>query len=297
MSRAGVEPTEAPPRTGPPPPAPVPALAVFSRPLTISDVLDGGFEVIKARPRTVLTIAALFVVPLSLIIAAYDPGIFGGDALTSLTDPDTYEEGAESSDGNLGLTILSTLVTSLLVTAMAAPIARLVEAWYMGRDLTATAACRSVGKGWFAVAVGFVAVHLIEAVGTVLLVLPGIIAMTFLMVTAPAIAVERVGPFRALRRSFQLVRPRFWSVLWTALLVGLIAGALNLLLPLLPLAAASLVGFGGLEYVAAAGTVAASLLTLPFTAAVAVMVYFDLRVRNEGLDLQMGLAANFGERS
>ncbi|MGI9641730.1 MAG: hypothetical protein ACR2N9_02995 [Acidimicrobiia bacterium] len=273
----------------------VPVLAVFDRPLTIADILDGGFEIIKARPRQVLTIACLFVLPLAALVALADPGIFGGDALTALTDPETYDEGAETSDGNFGLTIMSTMVTSLLITVIAAPIARMVQSWYVGRELSVAEACRGMGSSWVSLLVGFVLVHLIEAAATLLLVLPGVAAMAFLMVTAPAIAVERLGPFRGVQRSFRLVRPRFWTVLWIAVLSAVVAGTLSVLLPLLPLAVTSLFGFGGHEYVAAVGTVAASLLTLPFTAAVAVMTYFDLRVRTEGLDLQVALKHSFGE--
>ena len=36
-----------------------------------------------------------------------------------------------------------------------------------------------------------------------------------------------------------------------------------------------------------------SLITVPFVAGTATLLYFDLRVRSEGLDLELGIAAHF----
>ena len=271
----------------------VPHLAVFERPVTVADVLDGAFQVIKFRPRTVVAVAALFVVPVGLLVAIADIGVLGGDVVSTLTDPETYEENSTAGDSDLGLTVFSTLVSSFLVTLIAAPLARLVEAWYVGRDPSPADLISGLGWSWGAIIVGFVVVHVIEGVATVFFLLPGLVAMTCLLVVAPAIAVERLGPFRAVRRSFDLVRRRFWSTLWVALLAGLVANTLSVLLPLLPLAIAALFGFGGEQYVAAAGTVASSLLTLPFVAGAAVITYFDLRVRTEGLDIDLAIGEQF----
>lgn len=272
---------------------PVPVLPVFERPLTVADVLDGAFQVIKARPRHIVTIAALFVVPVGLLVAFADVGVLGGDVVSTLTDPETYEENSTAAEGDFGITVISTLVSSALITLMAAPIARLVEAWYLRRDPSVAEVVRGLGWGWLSIAVGYLLVHVVEAVGTVLLLLPGLVAMVLLLVTAPVIAVERIGPLAGMRRSFQLTRRRFWSTLWIALLAALVANTLGFLLPLVPLAVTGLFGFGGEQYVVAAGTIASSLLTLPFVAAAAVMTYFDLRVRTEGLDLQMALHDHF----
>jgi len=271
-------------------------LAVFSRPLTISDVLDGAFQIIKARPRTIIAIAAWFVLPVGLLIAVADVGVLGGDLITTLSDPATYEEGnTANSDGGFGFTILSILVSSGLVTLIAAPIARVVDSWHKGRDLSARQAFMALGSSWLTVVGSFVLVHLLEAVGTLLLVLPGLVAMVFMLVVTPVVAIEGVGPVAAMRRSYELVKHRFWTVLWIALLSALVANILSALLPLLPLALTALFGFGGEQYVIAVGTIAASLLTLPFVAASAVLVYFDLRVRAEGLDIQAALGEHFGD--
>ncbi|MFV2039660.1 MAG: hypothetical protein ACC660_05415 [Acidimicrobiales bacterium] len=272
-------------------------MPIFIRPLTIADVLDGAFHVIMARPRTIITIAAWFVLPVGLLVAYFDVGLLGGDFVTALTDPATFEEGSNSTGGNFGLSILSTLGPSALITHMAAQIARVVEGGYLGRDLTARQAMAGLGWSWVAVVVAFVVVHLLEALGTLLLVLPGLAAMALFMVTTPVLAIERLGPFRAIRRSFHLVRQRFWPTMWIALLAGLVSNTLSIVLPLLPVAVVAQFGLGGEQYVVAVGTIAASLLTLPFVAASAVLAYLDLRVRTEGMDLELAIVEQFEDRA
>src|SRR5437762_4971579 len=68
-----------PPRYGPPPGyGRAPALPKGGsartgplplHPMTLSDVLDGAFKLLKANARTVLTVTAVFVVPIQLIAA------------------------------------------------------------------------------------------------------------------------------------------------------------------------------------------------------------------------------------
>jgi len=114
-----------------------------------------------------------------------------------------------------------------------------------------------------------------------------------------ALLFEDVGPVKALRRSFGLVRGSWWRVLGILLvgvvLVSFLAGILQGMLTLIPAALA-----GGNDVVLAitsviAGTVSVT-LTTPFTAAIFSLVYFDQRVRREGFDLEL-LAQGLGERA
>lgn len=276
-------------------PAEPPDLWVFRRPLSLADVLDGAFAVIKARPRTVIGLAALFVLPVGLVIAIIDLGSLGGDTLSILFDPDTYDPEASGTTTDTGITasIVAATLQTALVTAIAAPLSRIMEAWYLRRDLGATAAVRAVGIGWLWLAIAFVLTRAILLIGSALLVLPGLAAMAFFCVVAPVIAVERCGPGAALGRSARLVSRRFFPVLWICLMVALVSGLLSSLLPLLPVAVVELVGLPGREIVVAVATIATSLIALPFVSAAAALVYFDLRSRVEGLDLELAIDEEF----
>jgi hypothetical protein len=109
-------------------------------------------------------------------------------------------------------------------------------------------------------------------------------------VAVPAMLLERIGPVDALRRSFRLVRGRWWPTAG-ALVVGyLLIGILGALVTAVIMVIPSLVADGN-TLVGALGAVVGgtvgSVLTTPYSAAVVTLLYFDLRVRKEGLDLQL----------
>jgi len=119
---------------------------------------------------------------------------------------------------------------------------------------------------------------------------------------APAVVLEREGPARALARSWRLVHGSFWRVLGITLLAGLIvlvtAGVLQIPFGLL----AALAGGGNSLLPSTGGNVAGTLISAvggvvagavarPISAGVAVLLYVDLRMRREGLDLVLQTAA------
>ena len=67
-------------------------------------------------------------------------------------------------------------------------------------------------------------------IGLVLVIVPGLILLTFWSVGAPAIVVEGVGPLEAFGRSWGLVRGNAWSVFGTLLVVLLIVIAIGVVL-------------------------------------------------------------------
>ncbi len=114
---------------------------------------------------------------------------------------------------------------------------------------------------------------------------------------APAAALGRQGPAGALGRSWRLVRRSFWRVigilLLTALIVGFAGLALRVPFGLLATVAGGSGGILGLTgargvagvVIGAAGSVVAGAVTRPVSAGVTVLLYLDLRMRQEGPDL------------
>jgi hypothetical protein len=118
----------------------------------------------------------------------------------------------------------------------------------------------------------------------------------------PAVVLEREGPAQALARSWRLVRGSFWRVLGITVLAGLIvlltAGVLQIPFGLLAAMAGGgnslLPSTGGNVasiLISAVGGVVAGAVARPISAGVAVLLYVDLRMRREGLDLVLQTAA------
>ncbi len=147
----------------------------------------------------------------------------------------------------------------------------------------------------------------IVAFGAVFLMIGLIFALIFLLLlplgylttrwfVAPVVILtERCGPVRALSRSWQLTQGSFWRLFGLLVLLFILNGVvLGLPISLLQFAAVILMTaqilavanglFTGLGYLV-------SILWYPFLALTLILVYYDLRVRKENLDLDLRIQA------
>jgi hypothetical protein len=113
----------------------------------------------------------------------------------------------------------------------------------------------------------------------------------------PVVVLERTGPLRALGRSWRLVRRSSWRLFWIFVVTSLVTGVVNALIRL-PFAvgatflAQAIGGSGGSSaadivsaVISAIGVIVGSAVTAPVMSCVTVLLYADLRMRREGMDL------------
>jgi hypothetical protein len=146
----------------------------------------------------------------------------------------------------------------------------------------------------------------IDAVATnadarVLVVMFGYPAVALLSTTvvfvSPALMIERLGPFAAVRRSLRLVRGRFGAAYMFVALSGLVGAALRFGISSLPELAelTGLVAFGDLRStVIGLADQIGLLVSAPLVAVATAMCYLQLRVHAEGLDITMAADEAFG---
>ena len=91
-----------------------------------------------------------------------------------------------------------------------------------------------------------------------------------------------------MRRSARLVHRRFWPVLGAVILGVLVETLFTYAISGLPAVVSIFIGTEGIAWVlpAIAG-VLGQLITMPLVAGITVLIYLDLRVRTEGLDLEL----------
>ncbi len=258
-------------------------------PMTLSDILDGAFKLFKAEARSIVLVTAAFVVPVQIVAAYLQRGYLGGTGLLSLlSDPSEAESALESAGSSPGwATLLTLAATVLILPFVAGAVSRIVSAAYLGERMSPGQALRAVRSRWWAFIVAWILVHVLEGVGLLFCILPGLLAMAFFVPVAPAIALEGLGPIRAMKRSFRLVRPRLFPVLGVALLSGLLATAVGSALSIIPETLALVVGLRWGWILLAVGGVVSGLVGTPLVAIIATLVYYDGRIRQEGLDLQI----------
>jgi hypothetical protein len=144
---------------------------------------------------------------------------------------------------------------------------------------------------------------------TTLGVLAGIALTVYLFVSfaiaAPAYMLEGTGVVAALGRSRRLVRTRWWPIFGILLLAALLAGLIG---AIIGIPFSYLGGFAGVSFgldetmfaatsavalaITSVGVILSGTITAPFQAGVTGLLYFDQRMRREGLDIE--LARNTG---
>ena len=141
--------------------------------------------------------------------------------------------------------------------------------------------------------------------GILIGVLGGVAAIIFFAIVAvrwslaiPITMLERTRPLKSLGRSWRLVKGSWWRILGISLLTAIIVGIAGEIIqvPFRVVAGGSLLSTQHSEsmiatIVIAIGGIIAQTVTSPMTAGVTVLLYADMRMRREGLDIALQAAA------
>lgn len=238
------------------------------RPLTLGEVLDTSFGIYRRLflPLLVVSVATQ-TIPLAIGVFVESAGGIGQQPALWLL--------------SVGLAVVFGAVGSAASTF-------LIAETYLGESLTPQDAfLRSTPFMGRLIATSLL-VSILIALGMLLLVVPGLILACGLILSTPALVLEDIPrPTDALARSWTLTRG-FRLKIFASLLVALVL----LLIPPITLGAFVAVG---------SGTVAEStavlimlivqsilqILVYPYFYVLITVLYYDLRVRKEGLDLEM----------
>ncbi len=259
-------------------------------PLDFGGIFDQAFKLYTGRWRTLLTISAVVMIPLGIVSLLITVAVFP-DLDVALSDPDLVTASPQEVFDLLGRILLPTLLVGVI---------NVVGLWLIQGSCTHAVAEVYNGRepDWRrSLAAGFR--RLPSYLATMILMGLGIIGGFFLCfvgsvwfgimwaVAIPALIAEDLGPWGALKRSWSLIQGSFWRTLGLTIVSGLIVGVVGIALA----SPTQFVVFSGGSLTASQATsqVANTLaytLTLPFQALVAVVIYFDQRVRKEAFDLQ-----------
>ena len=246
-----------------------------NEPQTIGRVLDQGFRLYATGLKRVL--------PLTVIIGL--TGLLFGLYTTSFqTNPGAIQPGP-----GFGLAVIVYMLTTLwLWTAV-----------ILRYDSVAGGLPRSVGQALgrglaklLPVAVASVVYFVALIVGTLLLIVPGIILSLSLLFFIYAIALDNAGPMSGLSRSHKLVWGNWWRTAAAIAVPYVIVFALTLAVQLpmmLPMAA----GGDPQSFLiwTRIGEALVNIFIAPMSAAFGLVIYHDLKLRKQGADLESRMAA------
>lgn len=253
------------------------------QPLTVTGTVDAAFTIYRRRFRDLVIIAAIILVPLTVITYLLNVTVFDTEVVV---DPDTLDMTGfwGALIGGLVLAVISYAGTLVISGA----VAKTVGDEYVGVGSDWQNSMRkAVDRIW-----ALIGASLLYAIGVflglLLFIIPGIYLAIRWVVASVTVILEDRGPTAALSRSAELVRGRWWPVFGVMVLgliiqfvIGAIVGAI----------------FGAVIFASddpnSAGVLAASavidlvigIFLQPFVAVLVTVIYFDLRVRKEGFDL------------
>ena len=252
------------------------------RPLSVGEMLDAGFRLFRHRFGTLVACVVVPVVPLTIL----------GTIVTASTDPNAYDVNAPVTDTStawVGLLVSLVLQSAGAALAVAACF-KAISAAYLGERANWADSLAWAVRRFIPLIVAYVLIVIITIPGFILLILPGIWLSVKLCMAFPAVIFERANPFAAIGRSWKLTRKNWWRVFGTLFVVFLIALVVNFALT----AVLGIVAGGSDTISEVAYAVLATIITLftymltyPLWASVMTVIYYDLRVRNEGFDLQL----------
>lgn len=253
------------------------------RPMDLGDLLDQALALYRSNFTLFAGIAAVLGVPqaiLNVIVTAVTPSNFGMTTSEGTTNVDAGALGTAagllSVNGIIGF-IFSTLITGALVQAIAHR--------YLDRPITIGSAYTSVGLGTY-VMLGVVSILSVLAIvfGLILLVIPGVLFAVWWSFLAQVIVLERLG-FGSFGRSRQLVSGYWWRTFGIRVVLYLLVAILTSVATGVGAAIFAALGEPGRLLGTALGQVA-NIIVLPFKIGVLTLLYFDLRIRKEGFDLE-----------
>ena len=268
------------------------------QPLSLGDIFGGALRYVRANPGPTLGLTAVIVLLTSVISFA-----------TSVVAMNTGAE-AGSVVGLLTGVVLMLLATLLLSGMLTVIVARSVlgaritvgEAWRRVRGRLPTLLGLTLVELLAAAVLAFVviafpavlyratngAVAVIAGIPMVLGLIAALFAAYGLLAFAPVVVVlENLGVPAAIRRSVQLCAPHFWRIvgilLLTALVTGVVSGAISIPFNI----AARGVGTGNAMTIGGTAIIwmgrgVGQIVTAPFVAGVATLLYVDARIRSEG---------------
>jgi hypothetical protein len=256
------------------------------RPLEIGDLLDETFRLYRRHFFLFAGISVLLAIPTAALYGLALGILTGAAAETATADTST----AFAFLAGIGAALLINLIV-LPFTSSAVTYAACESA--VGRPVTAVGVFSGVARRYFPLLAYWLLFNTVTAsIAVVLCVAPFILWIWLYVMwvaATPAMFVENIGLGAAVSRSRYLVQGRWWRTFLILFLMGVVTyfarigleAFLNLLSSLLEIVINRFL----VAAIAQGAAILVGALVTPVSQIVIVLIYFDLRVRREALDL------------
>lgn len=266
------------------------------RPLPLGELLDETFKLYRRHFSVIAGVALVIILPnliLSLISGSYraNPFSYLQQVLQNANDPAALQaiQARQAQYTSSPLYLLSFPIAILMIPFTVGALYRAATSLAAGNVETIGSVLAGTARRYFAV-FGIVILAALVALGSIgILTIPVVIwVLIRWSVATPALFAEGVGPVKAVGRSWNLVRENWWRtvgiVIIVAIMVSLIQSALGVLFTGIAAVVPGLSDDLRAGLVTTVATLVDALVSA-ITPIAITMLYLDLRVRKEGLDL------------
>jgi hypothetical protein len=270
------------------------------QPLTMGQILDRALRLYRNNFLKFLGVAALVQIPAALL-GLLPLGLGSLENSSLANDPSLFFPVMLASLGGILVVVVFSILWSQVGSAA---LTQLATDAYLSHPIGIGDAFRKIGRSWLTLvgavlrvtltSLGLFLFFVIPCVGWAAAV-PGFglfifLATVVLPLTIPVVVLERKSAGMAPRRAWELARQRFWWVFGFFLLLGIFSLLVVQGPNYLVIWAVELLGAGVLSEPMRVALQTASnslfgVLYFPIQIACVLLVYLDLRVRLEGLDL------------
>lgn len=254
------------------------------RPRSTTEIIDASVSLLRQHYWELVAATGLFTVPLMLIsvlagaVTGFQPAIasspFGLAPQVAAVPSRFYD-----------LAAISGLMTLVLWPLAAATTVAIVSDAYLGHEVTiANALRRAVSRFWAVVFTG-IAQGILTLLGFLCFLIPGFFCMAWFFSSVNIVVVEGKDAVEALGRGRALAKGSVGRILGALSLCGLLTLLANVMLSAVVGVLIQLVHTG--PQAAALAQSIGRILVYPFFMVVTTLLYYDLRIRKEGLDLEL----------
>jgi hypothetical protein len=242
---------------------------------------EGDFRVGRILSRTSSVLSRNFL-PFFIVTAIAN---LPGALLIKVSTDAAATASPEAAFANVGMIFVGLILTLVLNVLCQAVVLYGAFQDMRGRPVNLVESLQVGLRRFFPIIGLALLMYFLIMLGTMLLIVPGLILLTMWFVATPVCVVESLGPIKSMRRSSQLSKGHRWKIFGLILLVAVlgsvIIGGINISLEALAGPILSLIG--GLLLNGVWGA---------FNAIAVVVTYHDLRVAKEGTNIEQ-IAAVF----
>lgn len=293
------------------------------RPMGVGDIMDTVFKLYSKNFLTLFVLSAVLYLPFSTIMGLAQKALLPSEFSSAFygRSSEAPETLAAEDFEILIVWVVVAVISAFLFQAIILPLiqgglTRTISESFLGRKVGAGQALSfalrkalpliftailyglavllaGVIAGLVSV-LGFMVSDVLGVLALILLVLPAILACAiYLILYNQVVVIEGKGYVAALSRSARLVSGHFWRMLGLGILFVILAGIMEMIGALPSTLVAFFMPSGGSVLFATIWNALIRALVTPITLIGLTLVYFDLRMRKEGFDLEI-MAQNIG---